>query len=48
MVDQQTPQTQKLAQVLTAPPSLPLVTADAEAGLCTDGYCVLPQPRPSE
>ncbi|MGB3730777.1 hypothetical protein [Microbacterium sp.] len=46
MADQQSPQTQTPA--LTAPPSLQLMTADAEAGLCTDGYCVLPQPRPSE
>jgi hypothetical protein len=47
MTDQQSPRTQVPAQAFTAPPSLQLLPADAEVGLCTDGYCVLPRPRPS-
>ncbi|WP_417554274.1 hypothetical protein [Microbacterium sp.] len=48
MADQQVPQTQTPVQVLTAPPSLQLLQDDAGAGLCTDGYCVLPQTAASE
>jgi len=40
MADQQTDDT--TVPTLAAPPSLQLLHTDADAGLCTDGYCVLP------
>ncbi|MGN7977021.1 hypothetical protein ACTJJ4_05565 [Microbacterium sp. 22195] len=49
MAEQQTDDT--TVTTLAAPPSLQLLPTDAEAGLCTDGYCVLPgveAPRPTE
>ncbi|HWU30918.1 MAG TPA: hypothetical protein VN041_17700 [Microbacterium sp.] len=49
MADQQTDDT--TVTTLAAPPSLQLLHTDADAGLCTDGYCVLPgsqAPRPAE
>jgi hypothetical protein len=43
MSEQQTPVTPPAASPLsTPPPSLQLLQTDAEAGLCVDGYCVLP------
>lgn len=30
---------------LTAPPSLQLLETDAAAGVCANGYCVLPAPQ---
>ncbi|WP_307366993.1 hypothetical protein [Microbacterium sp. W4I4] len=40
MAEKQAPVTETSS--LAAPPSLQLLETDAAAGLCTNGYCVLP------
>lgn len=42
MADQHISETQPSGPALGTPPSLHLLQTDAEVGLCTDGYCVLP------
>jgi len=43
MAEKQIPVTETSAP--SAPPSLQLLETDAAAGLCADGYCVLPSPE---
>ncbi|MGB3374759.1 MAG: hypothetical protein WBA87_06430 [Microbacterium sp.] len=43
MAEKQIPVTEAAAP--SALPSLQLLDADATAGFCTDGYCVLPSPE---
>ncbi|MFC7789963.1 hypothetical protein ACU045_13390 [Microbacterium sp. MAHUQ-60] len=40
MAEKQVPVTETSAP--SAPPSLQLIESDAAAGMCVDGYCVLP------
>ncbi|HTN55915.1 MAG TPA: hypothetical protein VLZ82_06995 [Microbacterium sp.] len=40
MAEKQVPVTE--SSVPSAPPSLQLIETDAAAGVCVDGYCVLP------